>query len=199
MAAALEYLGEMDAAIARSSWNITVRHAQEVVELVMKAALGYLCIDYPKVHDTADVFIAALARRRMGLSDDEAADIRAVSSRLASKRAPAFSLSTTRRPMSPAPQQRTHGASTACVRGWPPPSKSDSGRTSRRRPTPSRRVAEASGSVAALRQGRGERLALEEDLRHIDPVDPVVREEIRRVALLELRHEGLPDLCGIDA
>ncbi len=52
MAAALEYLGEMDAAIARGSWNIAVRHAQEVVELVMKAVLGYLCIDYPKVHDT---------------------------------------------------------------------------------------------------------------------------------------------------
>lgn len=52
--------------------------------------LGYLCIDYPKVHDTADVFIAALVRRRMGLSDDEAADVRAVSSRLAEKRAPAF-------------------------------------------------------------------------------------------------------------
>jgi HEPN domain-containing protein len=48
MAAALEYLGEMDAAIARASWNITVRHAQDVVELVMKAVLGYLCIDYPK-------------------------------------------------------------------------------------------------------------------------------------------------------
>jgi HEPN domain-containing protein len=91
MAAALEYLGEMDAAIARASWNITVRHAQDVVELVMKAVLGYLCIDYPKVHDTADVFIAGLARRQMGLNDDEAADVRAVSSWLAGKRAPAFS------------------------------------------------------------------------------------------------------------
>ncbi len=90
MAAALEYLGEMDAAVARGSWNITVRHAQEVVELVMKAVLGYLCFDYPKVHDTADVFIAALAQRQMGLSDQEAADVRAVSSRLAGKRAPAF-------------------------------------------------------------------------------------------------------------
>ena len=90
MAAALEYLGEMDAAIARASWNITVRHAQDVVELVMKAVLGYLCIDYPKVHDTADVFIAGLARRQMGLNDDEAADVRAVSARLAGRRAPAF-------------------------------------------------------------------------------------------------------------
>ena len=90
MAAALEYLGEMDAAITRGSWNIAVRHAQEVVELVMKAVLGYLCIDYPRVHDTADVFIAALGRRQMGLGDGEAADVRAVSSRLAEKRAPAF-------------------------------------------------------------------------------------------------------------
>ena len=90
MAAALEYLREMDAAIARGSWNIAVRHAQEVVELALKAVLGYLCIDYPKVHDTADVFIAALGRRQMGLSNDEAADVRAVSSRLAEKRAPAF-------------------------------------------------------------------------------------------------------------
>ena len=90
MAAAREYLGEMDAAVARGSWNIAVRHAQEVVELVMNAVLGYLCIDYPKVHDTADVFIAALGRRQMGLSAEEAADLRAVSSRLAEKRAPAF-------------------------------------------------------------------------------------------------------------
>lgn len=90
MAAALEYLGETDAAIARNSWNIAVRHAQEVVELAMKAVLGYLCVDYPKVHDTADAFIAALARRQMALTDDEAADVRAVSSRLAEKRAPAF-------------------------------------------------------------------------------------------------------------
>lgn len=90
MAAALEYLGDVDAAIARGSWNITVRHAQEVVELALKAVLGYLCVDYPKVHDTADVFVEALDRRQMGLSADEAADVRAVSSRLAEKRAPAF-------------------------------------------------------------------------------------------------------------
>ena len=90
MAAAVECLDDMGAAIARGSWNIAVRRAQEVVELAMKAVLGYLCVDYPKVHDTADVFIAALARRQMGLNDDEAANVRAVSSRLAEKRAPAF-------------------------------------------------------------------------------------------------------------
>ena len=90
MAAAQEYVGEMNAAAARKSWNITVRHAQEVVELAIKAVLGYLCVDYPKVHDAADVFIDALASRQVGLSDTEAADVREVSSRLAEKRAPAF-------------------------------------------------------------------------------------------------------------
>lgn len=90
MAAAQECMGEMDAAIARNSWNLAVRRAQEVVELAMKAVLGYLCVDYPKVHDTADLFIAALARRRIALTAAEAADVRAVSSRLAEKRAPAL-------------------------------------------------------------------------------------------------------------
>lgn len=90
MAAARECMGEMDAAIARNSWNLAVRRAQEVVELAMKAVLGYLCVDYPKVHDTADVFIVALARRRMALTTAEAADVRTVSSRLAEKRAPAL-------------------------------------------------------------------------------------------------------------
>ena len=88
--AAQEYLGEMGAALARSSWNITVRHAQEVVELAVKGVLCYLCIDYPKVHDAADLLVAALTARRMSLSEEEAADLRAVSSRLAEQRAPAF-------------------------------------------------------------------------------------------------------------
>ena len=90
MAAAQEYLGEMRAALARDSWNITVRHAQEVVELAVKGVLCYLCIDYPKVHDAADLLVAALTARQMRLGEEEAADLRAVSSQLAEQRAPAF-------------------------------------------------------------------------------------------------------------
>jgi len=48
LAATQEYLEEMRAALARDSWNIAVRHAQEVVELAVKGVLCYLCIDYPK-------------------------------------------------------------------------------------------------------------------------------------------------------
>ena len=90
LAAAQEYLEEMRAAVARDSWNVAVRHAQEVVELAVKGVLCYLCIDYPKVHDAADLLVAALTARQMRLGEEEAADLRAVSLRLAEQRAPAF-------------------------------------------------------------------------------------------------------------
>ena len=64
----------MGAALARDSWNITVRHAQEVVEFAVKGVLCYLCIDYPKVHDAADLLVAALTARQMSLSEEETAD-----------------------------------------------------------------------------------------------------------------------------
>ena len=47
LAAAQEYLDEMSAALARDSWNITVRHAQEVVELAVKGVLCYLGVRGP--------------------------------------------------------------------------------------------------------------------------------------------------------
>ena len=117
MAAALEYLGEMDAAISPADRGTSpVRHAQEVVELVMKAVLGYLCIDYPKVHDTADVFIAALGRRQMGLSDDEARR-RAGGLFPAGRETSAGVLLRIRRRLRRwhAPRQRTRGVSTVCA------------------------------------------------------------------------------------
>ena len=42
------------------------------------------------MHDAADLLVAALTARQMSLSEEEAADLRAVSSRLAEQRAPAF-------------------------------------------------------------------------------------------------------------
>ena len=60
LAASREHLAEMEGALRRHSWNIAVRRAQEVVELALKAVLTYLCIDYPKVHDAADLFVATL-------------------------------------------------------------------------------------------------------------------------------------------
>ena len=42
LAASREHLAEMEGALRRSSWNIAVRRAQEVVELALKAVLTYL-------------------------------------------------------------------------------------------------------------------------------------------------------------
>lgn len=63
------------------------------MELALKAVLTYLCIDYPKVHDAAALFVATLAARQMSLSEVEAADVHAVSARLAERRAPAQPIS----------------------------------------------------------------------------------------------------------
>ena len=90
MAMASEYLQDMEASYARKSWNAVVRRAQEVVELSLKGVLSYLGVDFPKVHDPAAVFVATVSARGMELGQEEAADVTAVSARLARKRAPAF-------------------------------------------------------------------------------------------------------------
>ncbi|MDD9989739.1 MAG: HEPN domain-containing protein [Spirochaetaceae bacterium] len=87
---ASEYLQDMEASYARKSWNAVVRRAQEVVELSLKGVLSYLGVDFPKVHDPAAVFVATVSARGMALGEEEAADVTAVSARLARKRAPAF-------------------------------------------------------------------------------------------------------------
>ena len=92
MAMATEYLQDMETSYGRQSWNAVVRRAQEVVELALKGVLSYLGVEFPKVHDPAAVFIATLAARGMALGAAEAADVTAVSARLARKRAPAFYL-----------------------------------------------------------------------------------------------------------
>ena len=90
MAMATEYLQDMEASYGRKSWNAVVRRAQEVVELSLKGVLSYLGVDFPKVHDPAAVFVATVSARGMALGEPDAADVTAVSARLARKRAPAF-------------------------------------------------------------------------------------------------------------
>lgn len=90
IALATEYLQDMEASYDRKSWNAVVRRAQEVVELALKGVLSYLGVDFPKVHDPAAVFVSTLSVRGMALGAAEAADVTAVSARLARRRAPAF-------------------------------------------------------------------------------------------------------------
>ena len=89
-AAATELLADMDAALARESWNIAVRRAQEVVELALKAVLNYLGADVPKIHDVADHFAAEVGAYDLSVTADQLQHVRSVSARLARERSPAF-------------------------------------------------------------------------------------------------------------
>ncbi|MEW6756021.1 MAG: HEPN domain-containing protein [Candidatus Latescibacterota bacterium] len=83
---------EMEAACQGSRWNLTVRRAQEVVELSLKGLLKALGLEYPRVHDVGDAFVAAVAQKGVVVAPDALSRIRQVSSYLARDRAPAFYL-----------------------------------------------------------------------------------------------------------
>ena len=47
---------DVETAYRAGDFNLTVRRAQEVVELSLKGGLKILGVDYPKIHDVAPVF-----------------------------------------------------------------------------------------------------------------------------------------------
>ena len=131
---ASEYLQDMEASYARESWNAVVRRAQEVVELSLKGVLSYLGVDFPKVHDPAAVFVATVSARGMALGEKEAADVTAVSARLARKRAPAFYFEHTENASAAeeaaADARRIHGLCTRLVATIPAASSEPNGAAS---------------------------------------------------------------------
>ena len=81
---------DMRNASAAQDWNLTSRRAQEVVELVTKALLSEIGVDYPKTHDPASLLVEALRSRRL---DGEVAPLDwlvELSAHLAAIRSPAF-------------------------------------------------------------------------------------------------------------
>jgi len=56
--------GEMRQALEGRRWNLAVRRAQEVVELVTKSLLNEMGVEYPREHDAAPVLTEALRRSR---------------------------------------------------------------------------------------------------------------------------------------
>ncbi|MBM3240765.1 HEPN domain-containing protein [Candidatus Poribacteria bacterium] len=52
---AKEYYEEMHRAFKGNSWNRTIKHAQEVVELCLKGLLKTMGVEYPKSHDASGV------------------------------------------------------------------------------------------------------------------------------------------------
>ena len=85
-----DYLRFMETALADGSWNVVVREAAEAVELNLKGILSYLLVDYPRVHDVGRFFVGTVTARGIGLREQEAVEVRAASSWLGRKGAPAF-------------------------------------------------------------------------------------------------------------
>lgn len=65
-----EYLKEMRRAHKRGSWNVSIRRAQEAVELGVKGLLKIMGIENPKVHDPMEFFINILERRKIEMKED---------------------------------------------------------------------------------------------------------------------------------
>lgn len=80
---------ELKVALEERNFNLAVRRAQEVVELVLKGGLRMLGADYPKVHDVASAFCEQV-RKKSQAAEEPLERIRAISLWLSQARAPAF-------------------------------------------------------------------------------------------------------------
>ena len=85
-----EILRELTNALARRSWNLAIRRAQEVVELTLKALLAEMGVDYPKIHDVASHFTDIARGRGLEIEESTLKWLEETSGRLAARRAPAF-------------------------------------------------------------------------------------------------------------
>lgn len=90
IAEASDILHEIPSALQRGSWNLAIRRAQEVVELVLKGLLAEMGVDYPKVHDVAPQLVYAARTRGLGIEESTLTWLEQVSGWLAVSRAPAF-------------------------------------------------------------------------------------------------------------
>jgi HEPN domain-containing protein len=87
---ARQIAGEMNRALDGEAWNLATRRAQEVLELVIKALLSEMSVDYPKTHDPAPVFGQAVRMRGIGVDAGVLESLTALSQELARIRGPAF-------------------------------------------------------------------------------------------------------------
>lgn len=95
---ALEYirrasrtLNEAKNAFMAADYPLTIRRAQETVELSLKAVLRFLAVEYPRDHDVRDVLLEVAKSRNLPewfIANLEFMAV--VSSDLAKKRGPAF-------------------------------------------------------------------------------------------------------------
>ena len=87
---ALGIADDMRRALARGRWNLAVRRAQEVVELVVKGLLSEMGVEYPRTHDAAPVLVETIRQRHVEADPAFLDWLSGVSNRLAELRGPAF-------------------------------------------------------------------------------------------------------------
>ena len=81
---------EMRSDMEAGDWNLSACRAQEVVELVIKAILAALSVDYPRTHDPAPVLAQAMRARGLEVDPAVLEWLLPLSARLAEIRGPAF-------------------------------------------------------------------------------------------------------------
>jgi HEPN domain-containing protein len=82
--------GEMRRALDDEAWNLATRRAQEALELMIKALLNEMSVEYPKTHDPAPVFARAIRARGIDVDAEVLDSLMALSQELARVRGPAF-------------------------------------------------------------------------------------------------------------
>ena len=87
---ARDIAAEMHRALDRTAWNLAVRRAQEVVELVGKALLSEMGVDTPKTHDPGRMLAEVLRERGLVTDETRLAWLTALSAHLSALRGPAF-------------------------------------------------------------------------------------------------------------
>lgn len=92
---ALQIAGEMKRALDDEAWNLATRRAQEALELMIKALLSQMGVEYPKTHDPAPVFARAVRARGIDVEAGALDSLAVLSQELANIRGPAFYQETT--------------------------------------------------------------------------------------------------------
>ena len=81
---------DMRSALQRGRWNLSVRRAQEVVELIVKGLLNEMGVEYPRTHNAAPVLVEAIKQRRVESDLGFLEWLSGLSGQLAEIRGPAF-------------------------------------------------------------------------------------------------------------
>ncbi|MDI6735315.1 MAG: HEPN domain-containing protein [bacterium] len=81
---------DLSLAFAEGSYNLVVRRAQEVVELLLKGFLKIGGIEYPRIHDVGEVFAVCVLEKLPAINKKDLAKIKGISTNLAKLREPSF-------------------------------------------------------------------------------------------------------------